>query len=260
MIRIRKSRDRGHRNYQWLETRQTFSHGGYFDPNFMDFGQIRVLDENIIQGDKTFPEHVNSDYEIITYVVRGSMRYKDGEDHEKLLHRGGAALVSAGKGIRHKQQNANEKEPVHYVEVWVKPKDAALKPEFHATNIPDEDRLNKLVCFVAPKGMSGTANAEPEGTRTPSLPINQDFYALATVLEPGKSVAYSPTGAYPEHRRLYVFVPNEPGTAVKVTTNKGEETLEAGDGAFIDKCSGITLTGASTKTQKAVEVILLDSE
>jgi len=248
MITIRKSSDRGHADHGWLDSYHTFSFASYQNQKFQGFGHLRVLNEDRVKGGSGFGEHPHADFEIFSYVVRGGLKHNDSMGNEEVIKRGEVQFTSAGKGIRHAEFNASKTDLVHFLQLWVKPWQTGLTPSYSTKEFSDEKKLNNLVCFVTKKGTEA---------KTGGIPINQDFYASATLLDPGKSVEYKPEDQY---RRIYIHVVQEDSAAVRVTTSKGEEViLQAGDGAFVQGAEKLTLTGASTVTKKPVEVLILDS-
>jgi len=246
MIRVRKTSERGHANHGWLDSYHTFSFAGYHHPQFTGFGQLRVLNEDRVKGGEGFGEHPHRDFEIFSYLVKGALRHRDSMGNTEILGRGNVQFTSAGSGIFHSEYNASETEQVHFLQLWVKPWANGLPPAYATKEFNDDAKRNKLVCFMTKKG----TEAETGG-----IPINQDFYAYATLLDSGHSIEYKPKD---ETRRVYLHVVQEEG-AVRVKTQRGEALLQPGDGAFIEAASSITLTGASAVSGKPVEVLVLDS-
>jgi len=247
MIRVRKSDERGKANHGWLNSKHTFSFASYFDPKFGGFGQLRVLNEDLVKGGEGFPTHPHGDFEIFSYVVNGGLRHKDSMGNEEIIKRGQVQFTSAGSGIAHSEYNASETDRVHFLQLWVKPWKNGLSPAYHTKDFPDEVKRNNLVCFVAKKGSKEAGAA--------AIPINQDFYGLATLLEPGRRVTYTPADPT---RKIYLHVVQEGASSLKVVTPGGEAVLYPGDGAFIEGASTLTLEGGGAPGQ-AVEALVLDS-
>jgi len=250
-IRVRKSKDRGHADLGWLDSYHTFSFASYHDPHNSGFAKLRVLNEDRVKGGKGFGEHPHSDYEIFSYVVRGALRHRDSLGNEEIIGRGGVQFTSAGTGIFHAEHNASSSDPVHFLQLWVKPWKQGLPPSYSTKFFPDDKKRNKLVCFIAKKGSDEASSS--------AIAINQDFLGHAALLEAGASVTYKPAD---EYRRLYLHVVDEGGVAVKVSVGANEAVLSSGDGAFIEgaKTVEITRLAAAAGAQSSVaEFVLLDS-
>ena len=121
MIKIRKSKERGHANHGWLDTYHTFSFANYYDPEHMGFRSLRVINEDRVAPNQGFGTHGHRDMEILTYVLKGSLAHKDSMGHQEELGPNEIQRMSAGTGIMHSEFNASSKEPVHLFQVWVEP-------------------------------------------------------------------------------------------------------------------------------------------
>ena len=113
MLKIRKSEERGHVQFTWLDTRHSFSFGSYYDPSFMGFRNLRVINEDKIAPGRGFPTHGHQDMEIISYMISGAMEHKDSMGNCNVIRPGEIQHMSAGSGIRHIEYNASDSAEVH---------------------------------------------------------------------------------------------------------------------------------------------------
>src|SRR5262245_4288813 len=120
-IEIRKSDDRGHFDHGWLRTYHSFSFAEYFDPKNVQFGPLRVLNEDFVQAGQGFGTHPHLDMEIVTYVLSGGLAHKDSTGGEGVIKAGEVQRMSAGTGVLHSEFNASDREPVHLLQVWFLP-------------------------------------------------------------------------------------------------------------------------------------------
>jgi len=209
-INIRKSSDRGQFDFNWLQTSHTFSFGDYYDPRFMGFRSLRVINEDFIQAGKGFPTHSHRDMEIVSYVVSGALAHKDSMGNGSTILPGDVQFMSAGSGVSHSEYNHSTEGSTHLLQIWILPKHQGSKPRYDQKQFSREEKLNQL-CRV----VSGSENGK-------AIVIDQDADIFASILESGKKL---------EH-------PVAKGRAVYLQLIKGElelstQKLSAGDGVFI---------------------------
>lgn len=130
MLSIRKANERGHFDHGWLKTSHTFSFSDYYDPKFMGFGPLRVINEDFIEAGAGFPTHGHRDMEIVTYVVSGAVAHKDSTGSEGVIHPGELQKMTAGSGIRHSEYNYYKDQETHLYQIWLMPDEERLKPGY----------------------------------------------------------------------------------------------------------------------------------
>jgi redox-sensitive bicupin YhaK (pirin superfamily) len=212
MITIRKSEDRGHLNYGWLDTYHTFSFDQYYEAAHMHFRTLRVINEDRVAPGKGFPTHSHRDMEIITYILSGSLEHRDSMGNGSVIRPGDVQRMTAGSGVTHSEFNPSESEPVHLLQIWIMPKARNLGPGYEQKFFSEEDRQNKLRLIASPEGSEG------------SVKINQDAQVFASIVEPETKLTHN----LKENR--YAFLQVARGT---VSVNDVE--LNQGDGAAINR-------------------------
>lgn len=230
MITIRHAQERGHANHGWLDSHHTFSFSSYYDPAHMGFGDLRVINEDRVQGGMGFGTHSHQNMEIISYVLDGALEHKDSMGNGSTMRPGDVQLMSAGRGVAHSEFNGSTDELVHFLQIWVLPAKSQTEPGYQQRHYSEASRQNTWRLLVSPDGEQG------------SLKILQDMKLYGALLEPGHKLTYEPQAG----RRLWVQVARG-----QVTLNG--QTLRAGDGAAIQAEAAI-----GVEAQEAAELLLFD--
>src|SRR5215471_16732912 len=152
MITVRKSRERGHQNHGWLDTYHTFSFADYFDRNHMGFRSLRVINEDRVAPAQGFGAHPHENMEIVTYVLSGALAHQDSMGNVETLRAGELQRMSAGTGIVHAEFNASKTEPVHFLQIWLKPGEKNLTPSYEQMKLIPEQTASKLFLAASPEG------------------------------------------------------------------------------------------------------------
>jgi redox-sensitive bicupin YhaK (pirin superfamily) len=167
MLAVRKSTDRGHANHGWLDSKFSFSFADYYQPEFMGFRALRVINEDVIQGGGGFGTHSHREMEIVTYVLNGGIAHKDSLGSGGVIVPGELQHMSAGTGIRHSEYNASATTPAHMLQIWLLPSKAGVTPSYSQQSFPIAAEHNRLHLLASPDGRN----------RSLTWVTNADLYA-----------------------------------------------------------------------------------
>ena len=220
MISIRRSEERGQGDLGWLKSKHTFSFADYYDPDFMQFSVLRVINQDRVEPARGFGTHGHKDMEIISYVLDGVLEHKDSMGNGSQMRPGDVQLMSAGSGVTHSEFNGSEDRPLHFLQMWILPKNQGTAPRYEQKAFTEEERRGQLRLVVSPDGDQG------------SLTIDQDARLYASLLSPGDKAEH----ALQAERAAWVQVARG-----KVTLN-GEE-LGPGDGAAVRDVEQLSFEG-----------------
>jgi redox-sensitive bicupin YhaK (pirin superfamily) len=217
MITLRPSEARGHVRIGWLDSRHTFSFGEYYDPQHMQWGKLRVINEDHVAPGAGFPPHPHRDMEIVTWVLDGALAHKDSTGGASIIRPGEVQRMSAGTGIRHSEYNASADREVHLLQIWLLPAREGLAPGYEQKDVGGAID-GRLRLIGSPDGREG------------SVTIHQDVDLYATRLKAGE----------------YVALQLRPGRVQWVQIARGGAALNGtsasqGDGAAIEGESELTL-------------------
>jgi redox-sensitive bicupin YhaK (pirin superfamily) len=230
MIKIRPGQERGGGDHGWLKTHHTFSFSDYWDPQWMGFRSLRVINEDWVAPNNGFPTHPHRDMEIITYVLEGKLEHKDSLGTGSVILPGDGQRMTAGSGIRHSEFNPSKTDAVHLLQIWIQPEKAALPPSYEQKSFPEAEKKGKLRLIASRDASDG------------SVKINQDAKLYVSLLKPGEEVAHE--FAVGRHGWLQV--------ARGAVELNGKE-LTQGDGAAISDEKRVTISGVED-----AEVLLFD--
>jgi hypothetical protein len=209
MITIRRSHKRGHSDLGWLDTHYTFSFSDYYDPEFMGFRNLRVINEDYIEPAKGFPEHGHRDMEIITYVISGELSHRDSMGNGETIHPHDVQRMTAGTGVLHSEySSATEK--THILQIWILPDARNLTPGYEQKQFPEKEKRGKLRLVASHGGDDG------------SVKINQDVKVYASILDADNEVR---NGLAPD-RHAWIQL-------ISGSLDINGDVLEAGDGAAV---------------------------
>ncbi len=178
MLELRKSADRGYGHHAWLETYHSFSFATYYDPAQMDFGPLRVINEDIIEGGHGFTMHGHNNMEIVTYVLAGALEHQDSMGHTSVLQYGDVQRMSAGHGLKHSERNHSASEPLHLLQIWLTPNAIDIAPSYQEKHFDVASKQHQLRLIASPDGRKG------------SLSLAQDALLFAGILAPSDRIHY----------------------------------------------------------------------
>lgn len=217
-INVRRANERGHANHGWLNSYHTFSFADYHDPKHMGFRTLRVINDDTVDPSMGFGSHPHRDMEIISFVIEGELEHKDSMGNGSVIEKGSIQKITAGSGIVHSEFNPSEKEPVHFLQIWIKPDKQGLNPDYQQIHLNDVEPAQGLRLIASKTGESN------------SVQINQDARMYHGQLDQGERAVYKTD----KTRGLWVQVIEG---AVCVT----EKELAAGDGLSVENADQITI-------------------
>ncbi len=145
-----KSEDRGHANHGWLNAKHSFSFANYYNPQFIHFGALRVLNDDIIAGGAGFPEHPHDNMEIITIPLTGSLEHKDSLGNSSIIQSGEVQVMSAGKGVFHSEFNHDKEQLLNLFQIWIFTNSKNVEPRYDQMSIKEFEKENAFFQVVGP--------------------------------------------------------------------------------------------------------------
>lgn len=237
MIHVIRSGDRHHFETDWLSTYWHFSFDHYRDPKNMNWGPLRVFNDDVVQPGGGFPMHPHREMEIVTYVLEGRLEHRDSLGNAGQIGPGEVQRMSAGTGIRHSEYNASDTERLHLLQLWIIPSVEGLKPSWDQKQFTREQRTGRLLPVAVPAGKEANG----------AVHIHQDATIYVSLLPEGKSLSHP----LAPDRRAYLFI-----TEGALTLNG--ETLRAGDQARIYGEPKLDLAAAKVNGNSGADFLLLD--
>lgn len=221
MFAIRASGDRGHTQTPWLNSRHTFSFGSYYDPRYLGFSDLRVINDDVVAPAEGFGTHPHKNMEIVTVVLDGELEHRDSMGSRGVIKAGEIQKMSAGSGITHSEMNPSLSKPVHFLQIWIEPNIDDVKPEYMQAAPSPQELKSRLVRIASPKS-----------TDSP-ITLHQNAEIYQTLLEQDKTVSFNITPAH----KVWIHV------ATGAVCLDGHPLI-AGDGvAVADETAEIRLRG-----------------
>lgn len=162
MIEILNSENRGKSTIDWLKSYHSFSFSEYYNPQYMHFSNLRVLNEDFIAPKSGFPMHSHQDMEIITYIISGELTHKDSLGSAESIKPGEIQLMRAGTGITHSEFNQDIDVPVHLLQIWIFPRQKGLQPSYQQKNFNTSIKPNSLNKIISPIKSENTLHIEQD--------------------------------------------------------------------------------------------------
>ncbi|RBP30803.1 hypothetical protein DFR65_10460 [Oceanihabitans sediminis] len=188
---IHKAETRGHANHGWLNSHHTFSFANYYNPERMNFGVLRVLNDDTVAAGMGFGTHPHDNMEIISIPLEGDLEHKDSMGNVAVIKEGDVQVLTAGTGITHSEYNKNKDKEVKFLQIWVFPKERNLDPRYDQVSIRDIAKENAFYQVLSP-------NKDDQGVY-----INQDAWFHLGKFEKGKSDIYK---IKKEGNGVYAFI------------------------------------------------------
>lgn len=221
MYQLRPANQRGHTQIGWLDSYHTFSFGEYYDPRFMGFSDLRVINDDVVAPGMGFGMHPHANMEIVSIVLKGALEHKDSLGNGDILKPGDIQKMTAGSGITHSEYNPSESDPVHFLQIWIIPNMQDLKPSWEQKHFDRNIMTNQLTLLVSPDARDG------------SMEIHQDAEIWQVLLEENKTTDFD----VDSKRKVWIQIAEG-----SVTVN--DHPLVAGDGlAISDENTNIQLRG-----------------
>ena len=229
-LKLRRANERGHADLGWLSSHHTFSFADYYDPAHMGFRSLRVINDDRVSPGMGFGTHPHRDMEIFSYVLEGTLAHKDSMGNGRALKPSEIQLMSAGTGVAHSEFNPSKSDGLHFLQIWIQPRERGLKPSYTEWRPKPEHANDSKVLVISPDG------------REDSATIHQDAEIYRIRLEPGQSVSHEIKAG----RGVWLHVAEG-----KLTANGSE--LGTGDGASKEEAGTLSLTAS-----ESTEALLFD--
>ena len=230
MMKIRRSHERGHANHGWLDTFHTFSFADYYDPEFMGFRAVRVLNDDTVAPGRGFGTHGHRDMEIVSYVAEGALEHRDSLGTGSVIRPGDVQRMSAGTGVTHSEFNPSDSVGTRFLQIWVLPEKRGLPPSYEQQHFAESERRGRLRLVASRDRRDGAVR------------VHQDLQMYAGLLGPGDTVTHELAAG----RGAWVQI-------VRGRVRLGSIELAEGDGAAVEEQQRLELTGVED-----AEVLMFD--
>jgi quercetin 2,3-dioxygenase len=230
MNEVRRSNERGYADHGWLKSFHSFSFADYFDPQHIEFGPLRVINEDRVAPNQGFGTHGHKDMEIISYVLSGAVAHKDSMGNGSTIRPGDVQRMSAGRGVLHSEFNPSKDEQVHFLQIWIQPDTQGIEPSYEEKRFSSDEKRGRLRLIASKDRADG------------SVLIHQDAKVYAGLFDgTEKAVLEVKPG-----RRIYVHV-------ARGSINANGTRLATGDALKLTDTTTLTL-----KEGLESEVIVFD--
>lgn len=233
---LHKAATRGHANHGWLNSYHSFSFAGYYNPERIHFGALRVLNDDSVAAGMGFGTHPHDNMEIISIPLNGDLKHKDSMGNEAIIKQGDIQVMSAGTGTSHSEMNANKDKEVKFLQIWVFPNKKNVQPRYGQNTLDESKMKNNLLQVLSP-------NADDEGVW-----IHQDAWFSLGNLEKGITKEYK---LKETNNGVYAFV-----LEGDVTING--ESLNKRDGLGISETDTLSITADSDARLLLMEVPMMN--
>ena len=230
MVEIRKAQERGYADHGWLKSYHSFSFADYFDPEHVEFGALRVINEDRVAAGQGFGTHAHRDMEIISYVLAGRLEHKDSIGTGSVIEPGDVQRMSAGSGVRHSEFNPSREDAVHFLQIWIQPNQHGIAPSYEQKRFDAASKRGRLRLIASSDARDG------------SVTIHQDADVYAGLFDGAESAVHELAPG----RRAYVHV-------ARGSISVNGQALGAGDAAKLTGVEQLELENG-----EGAEVIVFD--
>ena len=230
MINLRKSQDRGYADHGWLKSFHSFSFAGYHDPQFMGWGNLRVINEDRVAAGMGFGKHGHRNMEIISYVLSGELAHQDSMGNIESIPPGDVQRMSAGSGVTHSEFNHAKDQTTHFLQIWIEPNVTEIEPSYEQKTIPAIEKDGQLRLIASPEGKDGAVKIHADAKVYAGL--FNDSQAASVQLDP--------------KRKAYIHL-------ISGSLDINDQTLNAGDALLIEDEDKLEI-----KNGKGAEVLVFD--
>jgi len=230
MWQVRRSQTRGLAEHGWLTSRHTFSFADYYDPQYLGFSVLRVINEDRVLPGKGFGTHSHRDMEIISYVLDGELEHRDSMGNGSIIVPGDLQRMSAGSGVTHSERNPSASAPVHFLQIWILPQRAGGTPGYEQKHFDAALKRGRLVLVAAPDGAAD------------AVTIHQDARLWAGMLDGAEQAHYE----IPAGRSAYLHL-------ARGTLSVNGLRLDAGDALAMAEAESLQLADG-----RGAELLIFD--
>lgn len=230
MQELRRSTERGYADHGWLKSYHSFSFADYFDPKHVEFGPLRVINEDRVAAGQGFGTHGHRDMEIISYVLEGELAHRDSIGNGSTIRPGDVQRMSAGRGVRHSEFNPSPASLVHFLQIWIQPNVEGIEPSYEEKRFTTQEKRGRLRLIASPDQSEG------------SVLIHQDARVYAGMIDGAESASLSVA----QGRLIYVHV-------ARGSVQANGAALEAGDALKLSETPQLQLQNG-----RDAEVLVFD--